>query len=60
MTYKDIMKIIPTLQAAQLVGENVKVLKKKKKKSKDFIGLGVKNIVGTSFIKINADLIEGL
>lgn len=34
-----------------LVSENIRVLKKKKKKLKDLAKLGVTNIVGTEFTK---------
>ena len=54
---KEILKIIPIVQSASLAGENVKHFKKKKKKSEDFIGMGVKNIIGTEFIKIQAQAI---
>lgn len=50
-----IIRTVPTLQALALVGENVKVFKKKKKlKTKDIIGLGAKNIIGVNLIKITA------
>jgi len=59
MPYKDIARIIPAVQAAKLAEINVK---KSKKKStvKEMVELGTTNIVGTSLIKVNADLIEGL
>ena len=60
MAIKQILNLIPTLQAAALVGENVKVTKKKDIKSKDLIGLGVKNIVGIEIIKLESSLIAGL
>lgn len=60
MSYKDIANLIPTIQSVSLVSENIKVLGKKKSGTKDIINLGIKNIVGTSLIKINADLIGGL
>ncbi len=60
MTAKAIASLIPTIQAAALVGENVKVAKKKKVDSKDLIGLGVKNIVGIEIIKLESSLIAGL
>ena len=59
MSYKDIANLIPTIQSASLVSENLKVLNKKTK-TKDILNLGIKNIVGTSLIKVNADLIGGL
>ena len=57
MTYQNIMKLIPTIQAAGLVGHNLKVVKKKPT-AKDMIGLGVTNIVGVSLIKTTADIVE--
>jgi len=60
MSYKTIMNIIPTVQAASLVKDNIKDSKKKDKKAGDMIKMGTKNIVGTNLIKINADLIGGL
>ncbi len=60
MVSKQILNLIPTVQAAALVGENLRVAKKKKVDSKDFIGLGVKNIVGIEVIKLESGLIAGL
>lgn len=57
MTYKDILNVSNTLMAAGLAGDNYKLVKKKKKKLKDYIGQGTKNIVGTSLIKANAEFI---
>jgi len=59
MSYKTIAALIPTIQAATLVNENVKATKKKSKTG-DIIGLGMKNIVGISVIKLESDLIAGL
>ena len=61
MTYQDIAKLIPTIQAAGLVGHNLKAVSKKKKTStKDMFDLGMTNVIGTSMLKINADLIRTL
>jgi len=76
MTYKNILKIIPTLQALQLNSENVKAIKVPKKdgsgkgirankgragcSSKELVGLGMKNIVGIEVIKLESDLLAGL
>jgi len=60
MSYKTIAGLIPTLQSVALVSHNLKVVKKKKPTTKDMVDLGVTNIVGTSMIKINADLIGTL
>ena len=59
MSYKTIAALIPTIQAATLVNENVKA-SKKKSGTKDMIGLGMKNIIGISVIKLESDLIAGL
>ena len=53
----DILKVIPTLHSAALLHDNVKFLDKKKKKSKDYIKQGVKNVVGTSLIKAESDFL---
>ena len=57
---KDIMNLVPTLQAASLVDANLKAVKKKNKTTKDMLDMGMGNVVGTSMIKINADLIGTL
>jgi len=59
MSYKTIANLIPTIQAATLVNENVKA-SKKKSGTKDIIGLGLKNIVGINVIKLESGLIAGL
>ena len=55
MTYKNILKIVPTLQAAKLVGE----LSKKKKKP-SLVKDATKILVGVPLIKLESDLIAGL
>ena len=60
MAIKQIIGLIPTIQAAALASENVKVAKKKKVGTGDLIGLGAKNIVGIEFIKLESGLIAGL
>ena len=60
MAYKDILKIVPTLQAASLAKHNADVAMKKDKKPGDIVGLGVTNIVGANIIKVESDLIVGL
>ncbi len=49
MSNTDLLKIIPTLQSASLVSDNLDFFKKGKKKS--LVKRGVKNIVGISLIK---------
>ena len=60
MPYKTIARLIPTIQATQLVGHNVKIATKKKTNVKDILGLGVTNIVGTSLIQAESQIIGGL
>jgi hypothetical protein len=54
---KDILKIIPTIQASQILNENIKESKKKKPK---LLKTGVKNIIGIEMVKMNADFIGGM
>lgn len=58
MITKQIMNLIPTIQATALLGENVKAVKKKKVKTKEIVGLGLKNIVGIELIKLESGLIS--
>ena len=60
MVTKQILNLIPTLQAVALASENVKVAKKKKVGTMDLVGLGAKNIVGIEFIKLESGLIAAL
>ena len=60
MSYKKILEVVPTVQSAALLGENVKMFQKKDKKAKDFVGMATKNIVGTSLIGDTADIIGGI
>ena len=53
----SIIKIIPTIQSAALLNDNYKFYKKKKKKTKDFISQGAKNIIGTSLIKAEGEFL---
>ena len=59
MGYEQILKVIPTIQSASLVSHNVGFLKKKKKKTKDFVSYGVDNIVGTALIQENSKFLYG-
>lgn len=60
MTLKQIAGLIPTMQSIALVADNVKTIEKKKVKSKDLLSMGVKNIVGTSLIQAESQLISTL
>ena len=57
---KDIMNISQSMNAMAIAGHNMKLAQKKNTSSKDFIKAGMTNVVGTSFLKVNADLIGGL
>lgn len=61
MPYKAIMQIIPAMKATALATEAAKLpLKKGKITTKDMLKSSTKTIVGTSLLKIEADLIAGL
>lgn len=57
---KSIIGLVPIMQATALAGENFRLVKKKKIKTKDIVGLGMKNIVGVEFIKLQSQLTSGL
>ena len=56
-TTNDLLRIANTLQAVNLAEANLKVIKKKKKNTKDIVNLGASNMVGTSLISATADVI---
>ena len=49
-----IIRTVPTFQAAALAGANIGFAKKKKKTTKGFAKLGLKNIVGIELTKLTA------
>ena len=53
---KALLDVARTAQAVALANENLKLTKKKKVTTKKIVGTGVKNIVGISLIKSQADL----
>jgi len=57
MAYKDILKIVPTLQSASLAKHNYEFTKGK---DKNLPKLAVKNIVGLSTIKLTSEVIDSL
>lgn len=59
MDVKPILRAGLVAQSAALAGDNLRLLRKKKKKSGDFIGQATRNIVGTSLLKAEAEFIEG-
>jgi hypothetical protein len=60
MPHRTIMGLVPTIQATQLLGENIRVAKKKKASMGDIVGLATKNIVGTGLIQAEAQIIGEL
>lgn len=57
MSYKDIVKLTPALQAAALADYNARFAKKKKKKARDFLEVGFVDITGVAFIDATGDFI---
>jgi len=47
---KKLLQLIPLIQSAALLDDNLEFSKKKKKTSKDFVKQGAKSIVGVSLI----------
>jgi len=60
MTLKELLGVVPTLQAAALVEDNFHLAMKKKKKAGDFLGTGTRTVVGVSLIKAESDMIGSL
>jgi len=60
MGYKEILGVAQTMQSAALVGDAYALVRKKKKTTGDFLGVGTRNIVGTSLIKAQADIVGGM
>lgn len=60
MAYKKILETIPLIQSSSLLGENMKLYKKKNKTSKDFIESGIKNIVGVKLIGETSNIIGSI
>jgi len=56
--YRDILRVVPTLQSAALASDSYAFLKsKKKKKASSFLRQGTKTIVGSALIKETASVI---
>ena len=60
MAVKQLDELATTGMALGLVGHNIGVAKKKKITTKDILGLGITNIVGTSLIRGQAGIVAGL
>ena len=59
-TVRGLINLAQAGQALSLVGEGIRVSKKKKKSTKDIVGLGIKNVVGVSLIKTTGKIASGL
>ena len=59
MNFKNILNLVPLVHSTAIVSENIKLVKKKDKKATDFAKVGVKNIMGMEFVKLESDLIGG-
>lgn len=60
MGFQDILRAGVAVQSVGLLGENVRVAKKKRKSARDLVGLGVTNIVGSSLLGAQSDIIGSL
>ena len=57
MTTKALLNLAADVQTIGLVGENINFANKKKKKVGDFINIGTTNLIGTSMLTANKQLI---
>lgn len=48
---KPILRVVPTIQSAALAGNALRLLRKKRKRSRDFLRVGAETIVGTALIQ---------
>lgn len=55
-----ILNLVPLAQSIAIVSENVKLAKKPNKKATDFLGTGIKTLVGIELQKETANIIGGL
>ncbi len=60
MAIKDIANLATTGMGLSLVSHNIQVSKKKDVSTKDILGLGVTNILGTSLIRTQAGIVGSL
>ena len=59
MNAKAILNLVPLAQSSAILAENIKLVKKPNKKATDFIGTGVKTLVGLELTKETSNLIGG-
>jgi hypothetical protein len=57
---KPILNAGLAAQSAALASDSFSLLRKKKKRASDFLGTGVRSMVGTSLLKSQAELIGGM
>lgn len=60
MDTKQILRIVPMIQTASLLNENVKVISKKKINTKDIVKLGMTNVIGLSLISAENQFINSM
>ena len=58
MSIQSIMKIVPTLQSVALAENAYKLVKKKRKKTKDYIDTGTQSIFGAALVQEQSKLVE--
>lgn len=57
---KPILRIAPTVQSLALAGNALRLVKKKRKRSSDFIKTGAQTIVGTAFVAEESSFINSI
>lgn len=50
MDYKELLKVVPTLQAGALASHSFNIARKKRKKASDFVGVAGTTILGSALI----------
>jgi hypothetical protein len=55
----ELLKIVPTLQSVALAENALRLVRKKKKRAKDFISTGVTSIVGAAIIAEERKFLSG-
>lgn len=57
---KPILSVVPTVQSAALLGNAIRLLKKKRKRSGDFLRVGAQTVIGTAIIQEEAKFINSI
>ena len=58
MTAKAILQVVPTIQAISLTGMNLQLAKKKRKRTKDFVGAAASTSVGAALLRAESEFIN--